>query len=577
MHSHRRLYCVCYYAVDQLLSLYMAKKHSTTALTLADHARQNERYAQGHTYDYVIIGTGSSALTVGALLAHKGYKVCLLEAHDIPGGYAQSFKMGDYHFCAQIHYTWGCGPGGKVYEFLKKIGLEKDITFELYDPEGYDHMVMPDGKRVKIPYGFDKLAENIEAAYPGQKQAVSKFCDILTKLREEMTTFPQGNIHWWHYVTQGYKFLNLLKYKNATLQEVFDECGLSKEAQAVLIANAGDMMASPEELSIFSYAGLFGGYNTGAYYPSKHFRYYVDRLCKFITDHEGCHIYYEQPVVKVETQGGQVTSVQTKDGKVFTAKHFICNMDPQAAAKMIGWEKFPPSFKKPLSYSYSPSGMVVYLGLKDIDLHSYGFGKHNIWHLEDWDMNKTWKEQLSGDFSKPWFFISTPTLHTNEGGTTPPGGQIMEIATLTDYASFKQAQDRSYAEYAKMKNALAERLLDLVEKYYVPDLRKHIAVKVVGTTVTNEDFVMAPHGNAYGSHMTPEQLTLGRLRAETPWKNFFWCNASSGYAGLYGTVGTGMQLYMQLTGDEFYDASKSPTDEQFIREIQERLQRKNAA
>ena len=146
----------------------------------------------------------------------------------------------------------------------------------------------------------------------------------------------------------------------------------------------------------------------------------------------------------------------------------------------------------------------------------------------------------------------------------------MEIATLTDYDSFKQAQDRSYAEYTKMKMALADRLLDLIEQKYVPDIRKHIAVKVVGTTVTNEDFVMAPKGNAYGSLMDPAQISTNRLRAETPWKNFFWCNASSGYAGVYGTVGTGMALYMALTGDEFYRASEGPTDEEFIRAIREK-------
>jgi phytoene dehydrogenase-like protein len=550
----------------------MPIKHSTSALTAEDHARQDACYAQNHTYDYVIVGTGSSALTVGALLAHAGKKVCMLEAHDIPGGYAQSFKMGDYYFCAQVHYTWGCGPGGKIYEFLKKIGLENDITFELYDPEGYDHMVMPDGKMVKIPYGFDLLVENIEKAYPGQGAPTKRFCDIMARIRTELSSFPFGKIRWWQYITDAYRFRTLIRYKNKTLQDVFDECGLSMEAQAVLIANAGDMMSPPEELSVFAYVGLFGGYNTGAYYPTKHFRYYVDRLAKFITDHEGCHIYYETPVTKVETDGDQVTQVQTKDGKIFKAKQYICNMDPQLAAeKIFGWDKFPVSFQKPLKYKYSPSGMVVYLGLKDIDLRKYGFGKHNVWHLEQWDMNKIWKEQLAGDFSKPWFFISTPSLHTNEPGTTPPGGQIMEIATLTDYESFKKAQDRGYAEYAKMKMALADRLLDLVEKHYVPDLRKHIAVKVVGTTVTNEDFVMAPKGNAYGSLMDPAQISTDRLRADTPWKNFFWCNASSGYAGVYGTVGTGMALYMQLTGDNFYRSAEGPTDEEFINAIRAKL------
>jgi phytoene dehydrogenase-like protein len=195
--------------------------------------------------------------------------------------------------------------------------------------------------------------------------------------------------------------------------------------------------------------------------------------------------------------------------------------------------------------------MVMYLGLKDIDLKKYGFGNYNFWHLTQWDMNKMWKEQLSGNFEKPWVFISTPTLHSHEPGVTPPGGQIMEIATLTDFDSFKDAQNLSYVEYAKKKKALADRLLDFVEQNYIPELRKHIAVQVVGTPTTNEDYVMAPRGNAYGSLMTPEQMGPKRLKAFTPWSNFFWCNASSGYAGVYGTVFTGAQLYIDLTGDKF--------------------------
>ena len=41
------------------------------------------------------------------------------------------------------------------------------------------------------------------------------------------------------------------------------------------------------------YSALFGGYNQGAYYPTKHYKYYVERLISFITGHQGCHVYYE--------------------------------------------------------------------------------------------------------------------------------------------------------------------------------------------------------------------------------------------------------------------------------------------
>jgi phytoene dehydrogenase-like protein len=555
----------------------MAKKSSTGALTPDQHAAQDALYekmkTQGHEYDYVIIGTGNSALTAGALLANAGKKICMLEMHDIAGGYAQNFTMGDYTFCAQIHYTWGCGEGGKMHEFVKKIGLEDEITWELYD-DGYDRMVLPDGKAVFIPYGYGALAENIDAAYPGQKEHVLKFGKILTQIRKEISAYPQKKLTLWDYATKWPHFLTLLNYQHKTLQDLFDECNLSQEAQAVLVANAGDMMEPPNEMSIFAYAGLFGGYNTGAYYPTQHFKGYVDALTNFITSHEGCHIYYETEVTKALVENGKITGLETKDGKVFTGKDYICNMDPQLAAeKIIGWNYFPEKYQKKLKYEYSPSGMVIYLGLKDIDLTECGFGKYNTWHLEQWDMNKMWSDQLKGDFQRPWIFLSTPSLNTDHPGSTPEGGSILEIATLTNFSSFDEAQKRSYAEYFKMKQALAERILDWVEEKYIPNLRKHIAVKVVGTRNTNVDYVNAPEGNAYGSRLIPKYMGAGRLKAWTPFENLYWCNASSGYAGIYGTCHTGVQLYMDLTGDYFMNDIKIPTDEEAIARVQQRLEK----
>lgn len=544
----------------------MAKKSSTGALSQEQKDAQDARYAEGHEYDYVFIGTGHSALVAASLLANAGNKVCMLEYHDVPGGYAHTFTAGDYAFCAQIHYTWSCGPGGKMWHFLKRIGLEKEVTWNLYDPTGYDHMVMPDGKRVKIPYGWDKLADNIEAAYPGQRPHVEKFTKILDTLRKEMGYLPHGkDTTLLTYILRLPKILNLVRYKNATLQDVFDKCGLSKEAQAVLIANAGDLGEPPNKLSIFMYAGLFGGYNTGAYYPTKHFTGYIDALVKKIEDNGG-HIYYESEVTKISEEAGKVTSVETHDGKVFTAKKaFICNMDPQTAAKkLIGWDKFPKKFQKQLTYEYSFTGVMIYLGLEGIDLRDHGFGAFNIWHLEDWDMNDMWQKGLELNMEKPWIFMSTPTLHSDEPGTAPAGGQILEIATNVGYQPFVDAHEKGYAEYMKLKMKVADRMLDIVEEKYIPNLRKHIKVKQIGSPTTNEDFVMAPQGNAYGSALRPEYMGPGRLKAWTPFENFHWCNASSGFAGIAGTVHTGIQLYMDLTGDIFFTREDLKSDEELI-------------
>ena len=541
-------------------------KHSTGKLTKEQHAEQDKRYTEGHEYDYLFIGTGNAAITAAALLVHAGYKVCMLEAHDIPGGYAHSFRMGKFHFCAQVHYIWGCGEGETIYEFLKKIGLEKDITFELYDPEGYDQMVMPDGKRVKIPYGFDKLIDNVEEAYPGQRKPMERLVGIMKKVREEMAQMPKRKLHWWDYLLLAPKFTTLIKYRNKTLQQVFDECQLSQEAQAALSAQMADFMSHPDELSFLVYTGLIGGYNTGAYYPTKHYKYYIDRLVQFITDHEGCHIYYETEVSKINTEGHRVASIETINGKTFTATNIICNADPQMAAReLIGWDKFPTSFREKLSYEYAPSGMMLYVGLKEgIDLTKHGLGKNNIWHLQQWDMNRSYHESLEGNFDKTWFFISTPTLHSDEPGTAPEGYQIIEIGTMTDYDSFRELKEEDPKAYLAKKQDLANQLLDLAEKYYIPDLRKYIATMVIGSATTNEDFVWAPQGNPYGAKLDTRKVSSKRLTSETPWNNFFWCNASSGWPGMHGTVSTGVNLYMDLTGDRYEDEVNVPPEEERI-------------
>jgi all-trans-retinol 13,14-reductase len=548
------------------------KLYSTGALTPELRAEQDRIYQGNPSYDYVIIGTGMAALVSGALLAHAGYRVCMLEAHDIPGGYAHTFAMNDFHFCAQVHYIWGCAPKQPIYEFLRHLGLEEELTFVAFDPEGYDQMRLPDGKRIKIPFGYEKLIANMEVAYPGQGSQVRKFVSILEMLQNLVSQLPKGPLNWWDIVRHSYRFFPLLRYKSKTLQDVFDEAGLSQETQAALAANTGDFMCPPAELSIFAYLALFNGYNQGAYYPTKHFKYYVERLAGFIKEHPGCHIFYETEVTGIHVSGSGVTHVTTKGGKAFKAEKFICNMDPQKAASLIGKEQFPSKEQEALSYSYSPSSLMIYLGIKGLDLRDYGFGNHNIWHLEQWDINKAWNEMRKQDYAQPWMFLSTPTLHTSAPGVAPEGCSILEMGTVADYGYFKQLYDHDASEYRKQKRLLADRLMTLLQEKYIPTIEKHIALKVVGSPVSNETFCYAPYGNCYGSDLTPRNVGLNRLTSETPWGNLFWCNASSGYPSIYATTVHGMELYMKLTGDSFFDSAQAPSTEEAIQYAKGRVQ-----
>ncbi len=541
----------------------MSRPFSTGAISDLRRQEQEKNYSDQVVYDYLFVGSGVAALTAASLFAKASNKVCLLEAHDVPGGYAHTFEMNDFHFCAQVHYIWGCAPGQRVFEFLKKLGLEKQITFNSYDPKSYDVMSLPDGKKVGIPYGFDKLVENIEKSYPGEGAAVKKFIKVVEKISQEMARFPAEGPTWWDYLTKGFRFLTLFKYRNKTVQDLFDECRVGKEAQSILAGNSGDFMCPPNELSLFGYIGLLNGYNEGAYYPYKHFKHFIETLAHFIESHKECHIFYETEVNEFIREGKTIKGVRTANGKTFFAKNVICNMDPKKAVQMIGEEFFAP-IKESVSYEYSPSSFNIYLGLKDLNLRDFGFGNFNIWHIGQWDTNKMWKDMMNSDYENPLIFLSTPTLHSNYPGVAPAGCQILEIVTSANYDHFKNLREKGEVFYQKEKRQLANHLIDIVEKRYIPNLREHIALKVVGSPLTNESFCLAPFGNCYGSNMTPENLGLNRLKADSPFENFYFCNASSGYPGVFGTIYTGQELYMKLSHDKYYDPTKAPKTEEAI-------------
>ena len=69
-------------------------------------------------YDDIVIGTGMGGLTVGAMLSRAGRRVLMLEAHDVPGGYAHTFRIRDFRFCAQVHYIFNCGEGESIHNLL---------------------------------------------------------------------------------------------------------------------------------------------------------------------------------------------------------------------------------------------------------------------------------------------------------------------------------------------------------------------------------------------------------------------------------------------------------------------------
>ncbi|MBA3604218.1 MAG: NAD(P)-binding protein, partial [Parachlamydiaceae bacterium] len=235
--------------------------------------------------DYLVLGSGLSSLSFSALMAQKK-SVKILECHEHFGGYGHTFAVGDYRFNSQLHYVPSCGKSGIVYTLLSRLGLEKDVTFNLLNSQGYDRVYCGD-KQLHIPYGYENLQKNMKQICPQAGNEIQKFIQILMTFEKAANNFPLHFHQSYKIIKALPSYIKLFKYRNATLQDIFDECHLPKILQTLVAGQLIDYMLPPKELSFFVWAALFNAYNAGAYYPTKHFENVVDSLVKSIQDHGG--------------------------------------------------------------------------------------------------------------------------------------------------------------------------------------------------------------------------------------------------------------------------------------------------
>jgi all-trans-retinol 13,14-reductase len=503
--------------------------------------------------DFLIVGSGLSALVFGALMANTGKTVRILEAHEHPGGFGHTFTMAKkYTFNAQLHYVWDCGEGYTVNRVLKKLNLDKDVTFERYDPNGFDHMRML-GYALDVPSDPQELIRRLSELFPQAAKNIRKFVMEVEKTSEGLKKLSPP-INPGELLSHFGQVFGTVLYLNSTLQDVFDKFKLPQAAQTLLALQWPDFLLPPNQLSFYAWVILFTGYQKGAFYPTQHFEHVIQSLVNTI-EANGGEVLLNLEVTKFIIADRTATGVQSMDlithqTHEFSGETVICNIDPKKAAKMIGIENFSKTVRKKLQYDYSPSNFMAYCAVKDLNLRDYGFGKWNTFYSGHQDLNEAFEQMYEkNDFSNPSFAITTPTLLTNEHRDCPEDCQIIEFLTVANYNYFKQLKDTDRKAYRQKKEEILDSILDVVEKHYIPNLRDHLVFKITGSPTTNEHFCGCPSGNSYGSSLTPRNMGLGRLNHQTSLKNFYFCNASSGYPGFAPTFWTGAILYQRLSGD----------------------------
>lgn len=496
-------------------------------------------------YDDLVIGAGMAGLTVAALLARSGRRVLVLEAHDVPGGYAHTFGVRRYRFCAQVHYIFACGEGETIHEVLDTLGIAERVPFVRLDPEGFDHVVVGT-ERVRIPNGLAKYRDRLVRRFPRWERPIRRYFHEVAAIGDELDALPP-RITPWVALRSAHRHWRLLRYLRWTLADLYDHVGMPPLLRAILAGQSGDYLLPPRDVSLLLHVALVCGYDKGAYYPENHFFHFVDAIADVVRTSPGCALLLESDVEKIHVDGGRVTAVSTTRGQTFTARRYVSNVDPRKTSELAGGALARD--RRRLAYEYSCGTFTMYLALRGIDLREHGFGSWNVWHYPHVDIDRMYDDQLvRHDLTNPWLFMSTPTLHSNKPGLCPPGEQILEIATALDHERFARLRRDDRRAYNREKKRIVDTVLEVIEERYVPKLREHLSLRIAGTPATNERFCRAPAGNSYGAALVPANVRPGR----GPYRaldNLWLANATAGFPSVAGAVGAGARLYEDLASE----------------------------
>ncbi len=499
-------------------------------------------------FDYVILGAGLGGLSAAACLTRQGHRVAVLEQHYLPGGCCHTFDYGDYRFCADVHYISQCGPGQTIDQFLNYIGRE--VSFNSLDPNCIDRVITPDVD-FAIPLGWDRFRDRLLATFPDEAEPINRYCDAIQHLHNDMRQLSQ-EVRWYDQKWTDWlklpKYLDLFQKRTWTLQDLYDQVGLSPKLQALLAGQSGDYALPPNEIALITHTALVWDYAEGAYYPKHHFKGLVDTIVDAIVAGGGT-VRYMTPVEHIEVRDGTVQWV-TAGGTDYVAREtYISDLDPKLTVDLMHGAALSAGERQRLTgYDYSASAFNLYLGLDSrFNPADYGIGNWNIWYYPTGDLNAEYANQLAGDLEHPWIFLSCPTLKSTAPGMAPEGHHVLEIATVCPYEPFKQLRETDPKAYKAKKREVYQSIMTSVQDL-IPDVNHYVRMKVYGTPTTSEHYLGQPQGNIYGAKLVPQQVGLNRLGYQTELPNLFLVGASAGYPSVPGVINNGMDVVELITG-----------------------------
>jgi phytoene dehydrogenase-like protein len=440
-----------------------------------------------HQHHVVIVGAGIGGLSAGALLASRGCKVLVIEAHDRPGGYCTSWTrrvrgrdgvVRCFVFDAGVQDISGLGPNRPLRRLLAALGAEDRIGWRRVV-----HRYVQDGLSLDFPEDAGELESILCRLFPAEAPGIAAFLaeiaavfrDLYDSLDANGGSPPSGRsaeamLSW---STQR---RHAARWMHCSFTEMLEAFISNSRLQRLFTTIAEYITDRPERLTVGEMAPLFSYYFDGGFYPAGGSQKLSD-LLRAIIEENGGKVRLRTRVARIMVEDGRVAGVVTAASAIHRAQVVIANGDVATTlSDLIGQFPLPSRYAQRMrALGRGPSAILVSLGLDFVpNLPARVFASTENLH----------------------FGIGNPSVI--DASLAPPGCAALTLLCLLseEESAAWFRMDRNV--YRKSKEVFAEQLISATETI-IPGLSRSILYRQTAAPPTFTRYTRASNGNIYGA------------------------------------------------------------------------------
>ncbi len=491
-------------------------------------------------WDYVVIGSGMGGMTAAAMLSKLGRRVLVLEQHNIPGGFTQTFRRPGYRWDVGVHIVGEMTERaytGRLLTWLTDGRLQWESVGEIYDEFHF-----PDGFVIQFPSSIEGFRQTLADAFPDEREAIDEYLALVRQAARASSAFMRIRTMPRLLAPGATRRAEqaALPHLAATTSEVLARLTSNPHLRSVLAAQWGYYGATPTRSSFAMHALMVAHFLRGAYYPVGGAASIAREMLATVSAGGGWTAV-RRPVAEIIMTGGVAAGVRLEDGIEIAAGKVISAAGAVATSQMLSDPGLLPGID---DFESGPAHISLYLGFEG-DIAAAGATRYCQWFYDSWDMEVDgWDVSPDRPPGRvPVLFNSFPSI---KDPAHDPGAELRhtgEAITFVPWEAFARWRDTRWkkrgADYDAFKVTLTERMLDQYAEHY-PRLAPMVRHAELSTPLSTDHFAHSHRGSIYGLAAEPDRFIGDELLARTRLKHLYLAGVDVLTPGVAGAMGGGV-------------------------------------